>query len=125
MSSTGSPAGAMAGFTLLELLVVIVIMALGMALVPGMLAPGTEAQSLKIDLRQVVSGLRFARTRAIVLNTPVAMSIDVQSRQIGIGSRGPVTERIQTAFFDIVNGRNRKYHHWLTPVQTENVAVRA
>ena len=34
-----------------------------------------------------------------------------------------VTERIQTAFFDIVNGRNRKYHHWLTPVQTENVAA--
>lgn len=84
MLSTGSRAGAMAGFTLLELLVVIVIMALGMALVPGMLAPGTDAQSLKIDLRQIVSGLRFARTRSIVLNTPVAMSIDVESRQLVI-----------------------------------------
>ena len=26
--------------------------------------------------------------------------------QIGIGRRGPVTEKIQSAFFDIVNGRN-------------------
>jgi len=35
---------------------------------------------------------------------------------IGEGSRGPVTEKIQAAFFDIVNGRNPKYAHWLTPV---------
>jgi branched-chain amino acid aminotransferase len=36
--------------------------------------------------------------------------------QIGAGSRGPITEKIQTAFFDIVNGRNPKYAHWLTLV---------
>ncbi|CAM3468222.1 branched-chain amino acid transaminase [Paracidovorax anthurii] len=35
---------------------------------------------------------------------------------IGAGGRGPVTEKIQGAFFDIVNGRNPKYAHWLTPV---------
>jgi len=36
--------------------------------------------------------------------------------EIGCGSRGPITEKIQTAFFDIVNGRNPKYAHWLTRV---------
>ena len=36
--------------------------------------------------------------------------------ELGSGSRGPVTEKIQTAFFDIVNGRNPKYAHWLSPV---------
>ena len=36
--------------------------------------------------------------------------------QLGIGSRGPITEKIQSAFFDIVNGRNPKYSHWLTKV---------
>ena len=36
--------------------------------------------------------------------------------EIGIGSRGTITEKIQTAFFDIVNGRNSKYAHWLTAV---------
>lgn len=36
--------------------------------------------------------------------------------QIGQGQRGPVTEKIQNAFFDIVAGRNPKYAHWLTPV---------
>ena len=35
---------------------------------------------------------------------------------LGSGSRGPVTEKIQAAFFDIVNGRNPKYAEWLTKV---------
>jgi branched-chain amino acid aminotransferase len=33
-----------------------------------------------------------------------------------VGSRGPITEKIQSAFFDIVNGRNDQYAHWLTLV---------
>jgi branched-chain amino acid aminotransferase len=36
--------------------------------------------------------------------------------QIGAGARGPLTTRIQAAFFDIVNGRNPKYTEWLTKV---------
>jgi branched-chain amino acid aminotransferase len=34
--------------------------------------------------------------------------------ELGSGSRGPITEKIQAAFFDIVNGRNPKYAEWLT-----------
>src|ERR1700712_3240507 len=30
-----------------------------------------------------------------------------------VGTRGPITEKIQSAFFDIVNGRNPKYAEWL------------
>jgi branched-chain amino acid aminotransferase len=36
--------------------------------------------------------------------------------QIGAGERGPITTRIQSAFFDIVNGRNPKYAEWLSKV---------
>jgi branched-chain amino acid aminotransferase len=35
---------------------------------------------------------------------------------IGAGTRGPLTEKIQSAFFDIVNGRNPKYAEWLDRV---------
>lgn len=35
---------------------------------------------------------------------------------LGAGSRGPITEKIQAAFFDIVHGRNPKYAEWLTAV---------
>ena len=36
--------------------------------------------------------------------------------QIGAGSRGPITEKLQTAYFDVVYGRNAKYASWLTKV---------
>ncbi|GAB4116108.1 MAG: branched-chain amino acid transaminase [Rubrivivax sp.] len=35
---------------------------------------------------------------------------------IGDGARGPITAKIQAAFFEIVNGRNPKYAEWLTKV---------
>ncbi|AMG90020.1 branched-chain amino acid transaminase [Bordetella parapertussis] len=53
----------------------------------------------------------FTGTAAEV--TPIR---EVDNRQIGAGRRGPVTEKLQQAFFDLVNGRNPKYQHWLTPV---------
>ena len=53
----------------------------------------------------------FTGTAAEV--TPIR---EVDGRVIGKGARGPITEKIQTAFFDIVNGRNPKYAEWLTKV---------
>ena len=35
---------------------------------------------------------------------------------IGSGRRGPITAALQTAFFDIVEGRAADRYHWLTPV---------
>jgi branched-chain amino acid aminotransferase len=37
-------------------------------------------------------------------------------RPIGEGTRGPITTRLQTMFFDTVNGRNPARAEWLTPV---------
>ena len=41
---------------------------------------------------------------------------DVNARVIGCGSRGPVTEKIQSAYFDLVAGKNEKYIKYLTYV---------
>jgi branched-chain amino acid aminotransferase len=35
---------------------------------------------------------------------------------IGAGARGPITEKIQSAFFDIVNGEKPDRYGWLTYV---------
>ncbi|MCZ4053089.1 branched-chain amino acid transaminase [Oxalobacter sp. OxGP1] len=53
----------------------------------------------------------FSGTAAEI--TPIR---EVDNRQIGSGSRGPVTEKIQSLFFDAVSGKNPKYAHWLSPV---------
>jgi len=42
---------------------------------------------------------------------------EVDDRQIGAGRRGPVTEDIQNAFFDVIKGKGgEKYASWLYPV---------
>jgi branched-chain amino acid aminotransferase len=53
----------------------------------------------------------FTGTAAEV--TPIR---EVDGRQIGIGRRGPVTTKLQKAFFELVNGKNKKHKSWLTPV---------
>ncbi len=41
---------------------------------------------------------------------------ELDGRVIGAGARGPVTERIQKRFFDVIHGRDERYRHWLTAV---------
>lgn len=53
----------------------------------------------------------FTGTAAEV--TPIR---ELDNRQIGIGSRGPVTEKLQSLFFDVVAGKAPQYQHWLTRV---------
>jgi branched-chain amino acid aminotransferase len=54
----------------------------------------------------------FTGTAAEV--TPIR---EVDRLEIGTGKPGPITMRIQAAYFDIVSGRNPKYAMWLTPVR--------
>jgi branched-chain amino acid aminotransferase len=41
---------------------------------------------------------------------------ELDDRIIGNGSRGPVTERLQSLFFDVVAGKAPAYDSWLSPV---------
>ena len=38
------------------------------------------------------------------------------NRVIGSGTRGPVTTRLQSLYFDVVHGRLDKYANWLSVV---------
>lgn len=53
----------------------------------------------------------FTGTAAEV--TPIR---ELDNRMIGAGSRGPVTEKLQSLFFDVASGKATKYKHWLAPV---------
>lgn len=53
----------------------------------------------------------FTGTAAEV--TPIR---ELDNRQIGDGTRGPITTRLQSLFFDAVAGRAPQYKHWLTTV---------
>ena len=54
----------------------------------------------------------FTGTAAEV--TPIR---ELDGRKIGLGKRGPITEKLQTLYFDIVHGRNNQHPEWLTLVK--------
>ena len=53
----------------------------------------------------------FTGTAAEV--TPIR---EYDQRPVGAGTRGPVTAKLQSMFFDTVNGRNASKKHWLAKV---------
>ncbi|MGV6858598.1 MAG: branched-chain amino acid transaminase [bacterium] len=74
---------------------------------------GIEIREKRItrDEVYVADEVFFSGTAAEV--TPIR---EVDNRTIGNGARGPVTETLQSLYFDVVHGRVEKYNHWLTPV---------
>jgi branched-chain amino acid aminotransferase len=79
----------------------------------------TEA-TLPREALYVADEVFFAGTAVEI--TPVR-SID--RIPVGAGCRGPVTEALQRAFFDAINGEVPDTHGWLTYVYAEEAALRA
>jgi branched-chain amino acid aminotransferase len=80
----------------------------------------TLAQELDLTLREkhisrdevyIADEAFFTGTAAEV--TPIR---ELDGRIIGTGQRGPITERLQTLYFDVVLGRHVGHQDWLTPV---------
>ena len=61
------------------------------------------------ELLYIADEIFFTGTAAEV--TPIR---SVDRIQVGAGRRGPITERLQSAFFDIVTGNQPDTHGWLT-----------
>ena len=70
-----------------------------------------EAKRITRDDLYIADEVFFTGTAAEV--TPVR---EVDGRTVGTGKRGPITEKLQSMFFDVVNGRSEKYRHWLHQV---------
>ncbi len=56
----------------------------------------------------------FSGTAAEI--TPIR---EVDNRMIGTGKPGPVTKELQTAFFDVVHGRDSRHREWLASVHKQ------
>jgi branched-chain amino acid aminotransferase len=70
-----------------------------------------EAKRITRDDLYIADEVFFTGTAAEV--TPIR---EVDGRTVGTGKRGPLTEKLQSMFFDVVNGRSEKYAHWLHKV---------
>ncbi|MBI5043260.1 MAG: branched-chain amino acid transaminase [Nitrospirae bacterium] len=53
---------------------------------------------------------RFTRDELYIEITPIR---EIDNRQVGAGKPGPITTTLQSAFFDIVRGSDKKHKDWL------------
>jgi len=81
---------------------------------------GIPVEEREVDPTElyVADELFFAGTAWEV--TPV---VDIDTYQVGDGTMGPVTARVQAAYFDLVRGRSEAPEDWRTPVYGQRVAV--
>ena len=73
------------GFTLVEMLIVMAIMALILAVVPPLFSGSLSSATLKAAARDVAAGLRSARSEAITLNKEVRFRLDLEAHSFTIG----------------------------------------
>jgi branched-chain amino acid aminotransferase len=82
---------------------------------------GLPLEVRPINVVDLMSADEVFFTGTAVEVTPVR---EVDNKKIGTGRRGPVTELIQTTFFDAVHGKVDRYKGWLSYVaQAKPTAV--
>ncbi len=100
-----------AGFTLLELIIVLGIVVLGFGAVAINMSAGNDSMMLKAAARDLASGLRFVRSQAMISHTQATLNFDLsensytltgQNKQYHVDENIDVT--ISTAKDDLHDG---------------------
>ncbi|HZI83330.1 MAG TPA: GspH/FimT family pseudopilin [Casimicrobiaceae bacterium] len=81
-----------AGFTLLEMMIVLVLMAIIASVVIPIFGPGVSTTELKRSARELAAGLRLARSQAIAQRTEAILELDLAARSF----RVPPDPRVHT-----------------------------
>jgi general secretion pathway protein H len=69
-----------AGFTLIEMLVVLTILAVTMTFAGPLLSGGSQGTRLQLAANELASAVRLTRSAAITRNTETSLTIDVDKR---------------------------------------------
>lgn len=95
--------GAGAGFTLIEILVVLAILGFALTLIVGYRQPWSNALGLDGTARELASGLRLARAQAIARDRPVAFTLDLKTHRYRIDAGRPrrLPDKVAVTFLTI------------------------
>src|SRR5437588_11968329 len=86
--------GQEAGFTLIEVIVVLAVLAFARALIVGYKPPWSSGLGLRGTAAELASSLRLARSVAMLRNRPVLFELDLSARRVPLGNRNvPVLPR--------------------------------
>ena len=76
-------------------------------------------QGLEVRERRITRDEVYVADEAFFTGTAAEITPirELDNRMIGKGGRGPITEKIQSAYFDYVHGRGTDHADWLTVVK--------
>lgn len=89
MSGPGTSPKSQGGFTLLEILVVLVIAGLMLTLVPPLFGGAVSGVRLKGAARELTVVLRETRSQAIIRNAELTIDLDLESPAYRVGGMSP------------------------------------
>jgi len=78
------------GFTLLELIIVLLISVLGFAVVGGNISSGNQSTRIQAAARDIASALRYAHGQALMSRQPVGVTVNLDDNSYSIGNRGKI-----------------------------------
>lgn len=90
------------GFTLLELLLVLLLLGLAYGLAGPMVGSGSASLEMKAAARQVAAGLRKARSVAVTERREAVMTVDVEARSFSLTGdprQYALPQRLELALF--------------------------
>jgi general secretion pathway protein H len=95
--------GREAGFTLIEIIVVLAVLGFALALIVGYRPPWSSGLGVRGTAAELASGLRLARSEAISRNRPITFKIDLSDHhfQIGTSVVRPLPARLSIALLTV------------------------
>ncbi|MDD5214528.1 MAG: GspH/FimT family pseudopilin [Methylococcales bacterium] len=100
-----------AGFTLLELIIVLGIMVLGFGAVAVNMSAGNDSMALKAAARDLASGLRYVRSQAMISHAQAALNFNLSDNSYSLTGQNKIYHlaedidvTISTAKEDLHNG---------------------
>ena len=79
---------------------------------------GTQTEERVVDRGELYTCQECFLTGTAAHLTPIS---EIDSRKVGNGGIGPITAKLQNAFFNAIKGNNPKYMKWCTPVYNKGM----
>ena len=101
-----------AGFTLLEMVIVLLLMGLMLVIVPRYAFTGVSGADLRASSRDLAAGLRQARSEAVNQRRDTSLTVDLEKRSFALSTQSKVHQlpealelKLYTAQSEIVNDK--------------------
>jgi general secretion pathway protein H len=99
-----------AGFTMMELVVVLLLMGLMLLIVPRYAFTGVSGADLRASSRDIAAGLRLARSEAVLQRREATLTFDLEKRSFSLSNHAKVHQlpealelKLFTAQSEVVN----------------------